>query len=104
MEENMSAQTLMIRDLATAAAAHPKIECAINAALKQTLPGVIEEILTQQYGGELIQIYVAKHSSTVRRDRDNAIRAKFNGRNAPALASEFKLSIKQIMRISTGRG
>jgi len=46
---------------------------------------------------------VAKHSSTVRRDRDNAIRAKFNGRNAPALSVEFKLSIKQIMRICTGR-
>lgn len=95
----MSAQTLMVRDLANAAASHPKIETAVNAALKATLPGVIEDILSQQYGGQKIEIYVAKHSANSRRDRDNAIRAKFNGRNTKALSNEFKLSMRQIMRI-----
>jgi Mor family transcriptional regulator len=101
--EIMSAQTLMIRDLATAAAAHPKIESAVNEALRRELPGVIEEILSIQYGGQRIEIYVAKHSASSRRDRDNAIRAKFNGRNAIALSKEFKLSTRQIMRIGTGK-
>lgn len=95
----MSAQTLMVRDLANAAASHPKIETAVNAALKSALPGVIEEILSQQYGGQKIEIYVAKRSASSRRDRDNAIRAKFNGRNTKALSNEFKLSMRQIMRI-----
>lgn len=95
----MSAQTLMVRDLANAAASHPKIETAVNAALKSALPGVIEEILSQQYGGQKIEIYVAKRSASSRRDRDNAIRAKFNGRNTKALSTEFKLSMRQIMRI-----
>lgn len=95
----MSANTLMIRDLAQAAASHPRIESAVQNALKTELPGVIEEILSAQYGGQRLEIYVAKHSGSNRRLRDQAIRAKFNGRNAQALSNEFKLSIRQVMRI-----
>jgi Mor family transcriptional regulator len=95
----MSAQTLMVRDLANAAASHPKIETAVNAALKAALPSVIEEILSQQYGGQKIELYVAKRSASSRRDRDIAIRAKFNGRNIKELSNEFKLSISQITKI-----
>lgn len=99
----MSAQTLMIRDLAKAAASHPKIETAINDALKQALPGVIEEILSQTYGGQKIQLYVAKNSSGSRRDRDNAIRLEFNGNNSGILSVKYKMSIRQIMRICNGK-
>lgn len=95
----MTAERLMLRDLAEAAATHKSIEMAVTSAIKTALPTVIEEILSQKYGGQEITIYVAKRSASSRRDRDNAIRAKFNGRNAQILATEFKMSVRQIMRI-----
>lgn len=99
----MSGQTIILRDLAEKAASHPRIEAAVNKALRAELPSVIEEILREAYPGETLRMYIPKNNTSQRRERDNAIRASWNGHNAPVLAKQFKLSTKQIMRIATGK-
>lgn len=99
----MSSSTVMLRDLAVAAAGHPRIEQAVNNALRQELPGVIESILRDQYPGETVRIYVAKRSTTSRRDRDIAIRAKYTGHNVKALATEFGISPRMVFNIVSGK-
>ncbi len=91
----------MIRQLAAACA--PRIAAKVEAAVLQTvrdeLPGTIAAVLREQFAGETLNIYVSKRPVTVLRDRDNAIRAQFTGRNYQELAVRFKLSVKQIRRI-----
>ena len=91
--------TLTIRDLATRAAAHPRIEQAVNAALRQELPGVIEGILREMYPGETLRLYVPKRSVTSRGERDRLIRQEYNGRNVKALANRFGLNVRTVFRI-----
>lgn len=95
----MSASTLMIRDLATAVAAHPRIESAVMGAIKAELPGVIESILRDRYPGEQVRLYVAKKPSTMRRERDAAIRAEYNGHNAKALATKYSISPRMVFNV-----
>ncbi len=98
----MSATTLMLRDLANAAASHPKIEQAVTAAIRTVLPDVIEGILRSQYPGEQVRFYVAKKPVGQRRDRDAAIRAEYNGRNAKALATKYGISARMVFNIVAG--
>ncbi len=95
----MSASTLMLRDLATAVAAHPKIESAVMGAIRAELPGVIESILRERYPGEQVRLYVAKKPPTMRRERDVAIRAEYNGRNVNALAKKYSINARTVFRI-----
>lgn len=94
----------LIRSLAAACA--PRIAAAVEAAVLQTvrdeLPGTLESVLREMCAGETISLYVPKGRASDRRDRDNAIRSMWNGRNARELAVQFKLSTKQIHRIATG--
>lgn len=92
----------LIRTLAQKAAAHPSVENAVMGAIRDTLPGVIESLLREQYGGENIKLYVAKKGSTERKNRDGLIRARYNGTNADQLAGQFDLSASQVRRIATG--
>ena len=98
----MSGSTMILRDLAVAAAGHPRIEQAVSAAIRQELPGVIESILRDQFPGETVRIYVAKRSTTSRRDRDIAIRAKYTGHNVKALSSEFGITPRMVFNIISG--
>jgi Mor family transcriptional regulator len=100
---SMSSTTLMLRDLATAAASHPKIEQAVNTAIRTVLPDVIESILREQFPGEQVQFYVAKKPATMRRERDSAIRAEYNGRNAKALATKYGISARMVFNIVSSR-
>lgn len=95
----MSASTLMLRDLATAVAAHPKIESAVMGAIRAELPGVIETILRERYPGEQVRLYVAKKPPTMRRERDVAIRAEYNGHNAKALATKYGIGVRMVFNI-----
>ena len=94
----MSAKAILLRDLATAAARHPSVEHAVAAALSAVLPDVIEGILRERYPGEAVSMYVSKKPASLRRERDDAIRADFNGRNAPALAKKYRVSVMTIWR------
>jgi Mor family transcriptional regulator len=94
----MSAKTIMLRDLAVAAASHPNIERAVTAAIRTVLPDVIEGILRERFPGEQVGIYVSKRPARLRRERDDALRAEFNGRNAPALAKKYGISVMTVWR------
>ena len=77
----------------------PRVQMAVHAALKQIiddeLPGMLREALRHE-----IPELVAKRSPSGQRDRNAAIRARYNGHNAKSLAHEFGISIRQIMRIA----
>lgn len=96
---------IQMRELALACA--PRIAAKIEAFVLQTvrddLAVTIEAVLREKYPGERLRIYISKKPATARRERDNAIRTKFTGRNTSALAEEFGLSIKQTHRIATGK-
>lgn len=98
----MSAKTLMIRDLATAVASHPRIEQAVMGAIRAELPDVIEAILRDRYPGEQVKLYVAKKPASLRRERDIALRAEYNGHNAPALAKKYGISTRMVFRAVSG--
>lgn len=92
---------MTIRSLALACA--PKIAQRVEQVVLQTvrdeLPGVIEQVLAEKWGGETFKIRAAKNPPSMRRDRDRAIRMKYTGHNAQALAHEFKVSVRTVMRI-----
>ena len=94
-----------LRNLAIACAPRiaAKVEAVVLQCVRDELPNTIEAILREQYPGERIRMYIRKKSVTDRRDRDNAIRLQFTGRNVRELAHRFGLSIKQTHRIATGR-
>lgn len=75
----------------------PKVEAAILACIRAELPGMLMEELRRE-----IPEFTPKHSVALRRDRDNLIRARFNGSNAAELSGQFGLSIKQVIRIGRG--
>ena len=80
-----------------------EVGAAVGAVVLSTviksLPGTVEAVLREQYPGERLRMYISKKPVTARRDRDNAIRAEWTGRNTAALAHKFKLSIQHVNRI-----
>lgn len=56
--------------------------------------------LTELCGGQ--NLYIPKSESLRRDGRDREIRARFNGGNYRALASQFRLSERQIRKIISG--
>lgn len=64
-----------LRELASQAAIHPRVETAVIGALRGVLPGVIEEIVREMYpGGERVRFYSAKVSSrSAKAERDRRI-------------------------------
>lgn len=76
----------------------PKVEAAIAEVFRAHMPALLMEAIRAELGTE----HAPKGSAAGRRDRDNLIRARFNGRNAVELAAQFGLSAKQIMRIARG--
>lgn len=90
----------LIRNLAARAACHPKIESAVMGALRATLPGVINDLLREEFAGETLRFYVSKrHDRTDRRERDLLIRARFTGSNHADLATQFGITVRQVRNI-----
>lgn len=96
----------LIRTLAAACVPHlaAKVEAAVLATVREELPATLRHVLHEMYAGETLRLYVPKGSPGDRAQRDEAIRAQWTGRNATELAAQFKLSVKQIHRIATGKG
>lgn len=92
---------LTLRELAAACA--PKIAAKVEQAVVETvraeLAGVLEQVLAERYPGETFRHYAASRPAAMRRDRNNAIRARYNGRNAAELAREFGVSARMIFKI-----
>lgn len=92
---------LLIRELAMACAEKlgSRVESAVQQTVRECLPGTIEAVLREQYPGETLRLYVPKRSAASRRDRDAAIRAMYNGRNAKEISHKFGLSVRMVFNI-----
>jgi Mor family transcriptional regulator len=95
-----------IRNLANACAPRiaAKVEAAILATIRQELPETIAEVLREQHAGGSLSLYVAKRPVAAKRDRNEAICARYNGHNAKSLAAEFRCSVSLIYKIVALRG
>ena len=67
---------------------------AIHAAIFAELPGLLMDELRRD-----IPEYTPQRSVSLRRDRDNGIRAAFTGRNYRELSVKFGVSIKTVRRV-----
>lgn len=96
---------LTLRELAAACAPRiaAKVEAAVVSTVRAELANVIEQVLAESYPGETFRHYAATRPASMRRDRDQAIRAKYTGQNAAALAKEFGISTRMIFKIVSGR-
>lgn len=104
----------LLRQLATQAASHPRIEAAVIGAIRDVLPGVIEGLLREAYGGETVRIYAARHDVLLadqgRRDRDLRIAALAAAPSSltPAAIAELEgitpHRVRQILRAARERG
>lgn len=94
----------LIRSLAQACAPKiaAKVETAVLATVRAELPGVIADVLREQYPGETLKFYVPKRPVSARRDRDAAIRAAYTGHNCRELAARFGLSVSMVFKIVRG--
>lgn len=97
----MSAENrALLRRLAEQAASHPRIEQAVLGAIRQELPGVIEQLLSAMYPGETVRFYARKRSGD-RGERDRRIAAALVAGDPPALvAAREGLSLRQVQRIA----
>ena len=84
---------------------------ALSAIRMEDIPGEYRDIaelmglatflrLTALCGGQVL--YIPKRESLERNARDRDIRARFNGGNYRALATQFRLSERQIRKIING--
>ena len=73
----------------------PKVEAAIAEVFRAHMPGLLMEAIRAEIGTE----HAPKGSASGRRDRDNLIRARFNGRNYKELADQFGVSARHIRNI-----
>lgn len=101
-------QRNLIRDLANQAASHPRIEAAVLGAIRAELPGVIESLLREAYGGEQLRLYVPKRdagqAAQARDARDRRIRALAappGSLSVAAIAAQERITphrVRQILR------
>jgi hypothetical protein len=72
----------------------PAVEVAILSCVRAELPLLLMDELRR-----MLPDSTPKGSNAARRARDDLIRARYTGRNAPELAAEFCLHVTQIRRI-----
>lgn len=92
-----------LRDLAVQAAAHPKIEAAVLGALRAELPGVIEGLLRDAYGGETLRMYVAKGASRdTKSERDRrivALGSPPSSMSTAEIAAREGISLRRVQQV-----
>jgi Mor family transcriptional regulator len=96
---------LMLKNLAAACAPRlaERVDTVVRETVRAELPAIIEAVLRESYSGETLRLYVSKRPGGMRKVRDEAIRAKYNGRNLKVLAHEFGVSLRQAFRIVSTR-
>lgn len=96
---------LLLRDLAEECAAKmvDPITKAVVDHIRANLATTVQAVLRERYAGENLKIYVAKASASMKRLRDDGIRAEFNGRNCRELAAKYGVSMRQVQRIALTR-
>lgn len=89
-----------VRDLAERAARHPQIEAAVLGALRATLPGVIEKLLSEMAHGETVRLYARKRPEDARAMRDARIASLLESGTAPDLvAAQVGCGRSQVYRV-----
>ena len=97
----MAQDKSLLEDLATRAAAHPRIEQAVLSALRAELPSVIHGLLAEMRAGETLQLYVPKGAgNSERRARDQRILAS-REEAAWLVAKREDVSERHVRRIWT---
>lgn len=100
---NGSSRPSLLRQLAEQAAAHPRIEAAVIGAIRAELPGVIEGLLREAYGGDTIRIYVASGlGRAAKRERDlriTALAAAPSSLSPGAIAAREGISVRRVQQI-----
>ncbi len=95
----MSDPRIDITAIATRAAAHPEIEAAVMGALRVALPGVIEGILRDMYGGQTLRAYIPKGRRERALSRRQQIEADIDaGLPHGLIAEKHGLSERQVRR------
>ncbi len=101
-EGGRNRQTLL-RQLASQAASHPRIEAAVIGAIRDVLPSVIEGLLRESYGGETVRIYVARNGGqAVKNERDlriTALAAPPASLSCGAIAAQEGISVRRVQQI-----
>jgi hypothetical protein len=97
------ARTTLLRELATQAASHPRIEAAVLGAIRAELPGVIEGLLRDAYGGDTVRIYVPRGASredkVARDQRIRALSAAPSSLSPHAIAAREGISVRRVQQI-----
>lgn len=85
----MSSKPSRIMAFAERAATHPRIEDAVRAAIRSTLPGVIRELLGEmaEEEGGTVRLYSERQPQETRRARDERIRALLSAGLTPEAVS-----------------
>lgn len=114
MNHTARTRNTLLRQLATQAASHPRIEAAVLGAIRAELPGVIEGLLRQQFGGETVRIYAARsdvlQADAARQERDRriaALAAPPSSLPPAAIAKQEGITphrVRQILRTAARRG
>ena len=93
----------MLRQLAVQAATHPRIEAAVMGAIRAELPGVIEGLLRDSWGGDTLRMYVPKNGSRDDKDaRDQRIVAMASPPSSAtphAIAAREGISVRRVQQI-----
>jgi Mor family transcriptional regulator len=76
----------------------PSVAAAISQAINATISAELPALLMDELRNEIPE-FVPKHSVALRRDRDAAIRAQYNGRNAKELSTRFGVSVSSVFKI-----
>lgn len=107
-------RTTLLRQLAAQAASHPRIEAAVLGAIRAELPGVIEGLLRETYGGEQVRIYAPRSdvlkAEAARQERDRriaALAAPPSSLKPAAIAQREGITahrVRQILRAAAAQG
>ena len=76
----------------------PSVSAAVAHAIGATIAAELPVLLMDELRREIPE-YTPKRNTSFVRDRNNAMRASFTGRNHAELSARFGVSIKQVRRI-----
>jgi Mor family transcriptional regulator len=99
-----------ITRLAAQVVRHPTFSSAIDRhpifspAIERTVAEVLEAVLREQYGGESLQVYVAKVALRQRQARADAIASeRASGAPVKELARRHGLTVRRVQQILAAR-
>ena len=100
---NTQPRQTLLRQLATQAASHPRIEAAVVGAIRDVLPSVIEGLLRETYGGDTVRIYaprgLSQEDKIGRNRRIKALAAPPSNLTPHAIAAMEGIGVRRVQQI-----